>query len=325
MARQARERGRSGARGGAWLWLWLGLLAVPLFELSYHAFIVWRVPVEPDYRAAASFVRSQLLPRDLLSCAPGYIDPILRLYLGDRMPLAMAGRSDDTAYERLWVLSIRAALPSTAPHAAPELDRQFGAIRVRRFKLGSSPLLFDFTSAWSTARAEIMQTDTTQPCPMRSGGVPRGGGLGKGVLVPLSQRFECDPARPWLFVAPVVLEDLDNTPRYCVWQHPQGSDPITLSYHDVPLGSELVFYAGLYYEHERMREGGPVEATVTIGGVTRGHFTHRDGDGWKRWVIYTAELAGQRRDVSIAVRAERPQQRSFCWSASTQLRRSAVR
>jgi hypothetical protein len=35
--------------------------------------------------------------------------------------------------------------------------------------------------------------------------------------------------------------------------------------------------------------------------------------------VNTADLAGQRAEVSVAVRAQNPQQRSFCWAASTRL------
>jgi hypothetical protein len=295
------------------------VLALPLFELSRHAWIVAHVPSDADYRAAASFIRGALAPRDLLSSAPAFIDPIVRLHVGDRIPLAMAGRSDDTAYERMWVVSIRDALPPDAPRGAPELERQFGGVRVLRFSLAKSPVLFDLVSAWSNAEASLTRADAQQICPLRSDGVPRGGGLGKGVLAPLRERFECDPQRPWLFVAPVVMEDLDNHPRYCVWQHPQGDEPITLRYNQVPLGNQLVFYGGLYYEHERMREGGLVEASISIAGAVRAKFTHRDGEGWKRLVVDTRDLSGQRVEMSIAVRARKPQQRSFCWAATTRL------
>ena len=43
----------------------------------------------------------------------------------------------------------------------------------------------------------------------------------------------------WLFVAPVVMEDLSLAPRYCLWQHAQGDEPVTLTFDDVPLGDEL--------------------------------------------------------------------------------------
>lgn len=300
------------------LWaLCVACLLLPVFELGAHAYIVARVPEDADYRAAASFVRAQLAPRDLVTSAPGFIDPIVRLQLGDKMPLAMAGRSDDAAYERMWVVSIRDALPSDAPRTAPGLTRQFGAVRVLRYALGKSPVLYDFASHWSSAQASLTRGGQERACRLLGGGIPRGGGLGRGVLMPIRDRFECDPRQPELFIGPVVLEDLDNQPRHCIWQHPQGDEPVSLSFHDVPFGAELVFYAGIYYEHERMRSGGPIAATLSIDGSARAAFEHRDGDGWKRLRVDTRELAGKRGEVRVDVRAPDPAQRSFCWSAST--------
>jgi hypothetical protein len=293
------------------------VLLVPLFELSRHAWVVAHVPSDADYRAAASFVRAELQPHDLITSAPAFIDPIVRLHLGDHIPLDMAGRSDDAAYERMWVVSIRGALAPGAPHTPPDIERQFGPVRVQRFGLGKSRVLFDFWRSWSSAAASLTRQGVEQSCSLRSGGVPRGGGLGKGVLLPLRQRFECDPEQSWLSMGPVVMEDLDNTPRACIWQHPRGEEPVTLRYANVPLGDQLVFYAGLYYEHERMRQGGAIEASLSIAGKQRALFRHRDGEGWKRWLVDTRDLAGQSREVSVAVRAQQPYQRSFCWTAST--------
>jgi hypothetical protein len=299
--------------GRARLWLSL-LLLLPALEITRHVMIVSSVPRDEDYRAAAAFVRAQLAARDLITGAPSFIDPIVRLQLGDRMPLSMAGRSDDAAYERMWVLSIRDALPNDAPRGKPELTRQFGAVRVLRFSLGKSRVLFDFVNAWSSAQASLVRGGREPACRVRSGGVPRGGGLGKPVLAPLRDRFDCDAG---FFIGPMVMEDLDNIPRNCLWQHPQGDEPVRMRFHDVPLGDELVFYGGVYYEHERMRQGGLIEATVSIDGEARAVFQHRDGEGWKRWVVNTQDLAAKRGDVQIDVRAHDPAQRSFCWAAST--------
>ena len=304
----------------------LGLmLAIPAFELIAHAWIVMRVPADADFRAAADFVRSELGPFDAITSAPGFTDPLLRLYLGDRIPLAMAGRSDDAGYERLWVVSIRGALPPDAPQGAPEIERRFGRVRVLRYKLGKSPVLLDLVSALSSADVSIWQDGAPQRCPRRTGGVPRGGGLGRPVLMPIAERFECDPRRPWLFVGNIVMEDLSNTPRYCVWQHPQGNDPVTVRFSDVPLGDEIVFYGGVYYEHERMREGGPIQVDVYVDGRRRGGMTHRDGEGFRRVVMPSATSATQRGEVKIEVRAKNPDKRSFCWAATTRRKLGELR
>ena len=297
--------------------LLIALLALPLGELSAHALIRAHVPALSDYSAAVGFIRAQLQPHDLITSAPSFIDPILRWQLGDKIPLAMAGRSDTAGYERLWVVSIRGGLPPEAPHSAPELRQSFGRVEVLRYALPKQPVLFDFVAEWAHAEASILQNGSWKPCPLRTGGAARGGGLGKGVLMPVSKRFECDPRVPWLFMSDVVLEDLENQPHHCIWQHPQGADPVQLTFHGVPLGEALVFYAGIYYEHERMREGGPTEATISVDGQTLGQFKHVDGDGYRSLRLDTRALGKTTGDVTISVRAQDPKARSFCWAAST--------
>ena len=61
------------------------------------------------------YVKPRLRPRDLVSVAPDWADPLLREVLGTDIDLAMAGRSDTSFYERLWSLSIRGARPAEAP------------------------------------------------------------------------------------------------------------------------------------------------------------------------------------------------------------------
>jgi len=297
--------------------LLLALLVVPLAELSAHALIRAQVPALSDYRAAVDFIRKEMQGRDLISSAPGFIDPIVRWQLGDKIPLAMAGRHDTAAFERLWVVSIRGALPGEAPDAEPELRRVFGQVEVLRYALPKQQVLFDFVGSWPGAEASIVRDGVAKPCPLRSNGTPRGGGLGKGVLMPVTKRFECDPRSPWLFISDVVLEDLQNEPRHCIWQHPQGDEPVQLTFRDVPLGAALVFYGGIYYEHERMRQGGAVDATIAIDGQVQGQFKHEDGDGFRSLRIDTSKLGKERATVTVSVRAHEPRARSFCWAATT--------
>jgi hypothetical protein len=181
-------------------------------------------------------------------------------------------------------------------------------VHVARWDLDPSRVIYDFTR-------RVRQADVSlagNACPFRRFGPPRGGGLGRGVLYP-AERFVCDPRRDWLWVAPVVMEDLALQPRHCVWQHPAGSTPLRVTFADVPLGERVVFYGGLYYEHERMRQGGPVLARVLVDGEERGRMTHRDGDGWARIDVPTGVERGE---LAIEVSAVEPRLRSFCWAAS---------
>jgi len=301
--------------------LWLGLLAVALVELVGHAVIVARVPPRDDWRRAADRVREGFREGDLIVSAPDWTDPVLRRVLGDRIDFGQAGRSDTAPFERLWVLSIRGHDAPEAPAVEPALDEHLGRVRLRRWDLDPSPVVYHFVEEVRNARVTLVTGGTKRACPWRSAGMARGGGLGAGAMTP-SGRFACDGARPWLWVGPTVTEDLELEPRWCIWQHPAGREPVRTTFEDVPLGDRMVLHGGLYYEHERMREHGPIHVSVRVDGEHVGRMTHRDGDGWKRIEVDPRAWPGAptdpeaRGDVTIEVTAPEPHLRTFCWSAT---------
>ena len=290
---------------------WVLLLGFAVLEVTAHAVTRGGVAPRQDWRAAASFVRAQWRPRDLLVAAPTWADPVLREVLGDRIDLAMEGRSDDARYERLWAVSVRGARPREAGSRAPAFSKQFGKVTLMRWELGKSPVRYDFVEHLREAEVTLVRRGKTFACGLQRHPAPRGGGLGFGTLPP-TERFDCG-LRSTTWVAPVVLEDLDLSARHCIYTPPAGHEPLRVTFRDVPLGERIVFYGGLYYEHERMREGGPVLARVLVDGNELGKMTHRDGDGWKRLTLPTR---GGRGDVTVEVSAEKSRQRSFCWTAS---------
>jgi hypothetical protein len=299
-------------RRGAWWLVFLGLAAA---ELIGHWVVRARVVPDEDWARAAAVVRAEHRPGDLIVAAPEWADPLVRRELGDRISLEDAGRSDLAQHERLWVLSIRGHRPEVAPDAPPTLNRQVGRVRVLRWDLEPSPVLYDFTEHVEEARVTIRAGGEDRPCPWRRTGRPRGGGLGAGPITP-GERHVCDPRRGWLWVGTTILDDLDLRPRYCIWQHPAGPEPIRATFPDVPLGERLVLYGDLYYEHERHREHGPVHVAVRVNGEVVGRMVHRDGDGWKRMVAATGGR-GARGEVTVEVTAPNPHLRTFCWAATT--------
>jgi hypothetical protein len=293
---------------------WAALLLVALAELGWHATTRARVAPLSDWEAAAAFVRAEKRPGDLVTSAPGWTDPVLRLVMGDAIGFAEAGRTGTAKWTRLWALAVRGELPEDAPRTAPELERVFGRVRVVRWDLGPSPVLFDLVESVRAAEVVRVEGGREIPCVWRRRAV-HGGGLGQGTLEP-EESAACDPRRPWLWVAATMAEDLALRPRYCVWQHPQGPEPIRVTYRDVPLGTRLVLHGGMYSEHERMGEHGPVTVVVKVGGAEVGRMIHRDLEGWKRMEARTADRPGLRGDVSVEVMADDPHLRSFCWSAT---------
>ena len=99
-------------------------------------------------------------------------------------------------------------------------------------------MLYDFVEDIENAEVELVVTDGSKPCSWMSA-PPAPGGLGHGPMTP-TERFVCDPQRPWLWVGATVLQDLELQPRRCIWQHPAGADPVRVTFSDVPLGERLV-------------------------------------------------------------------------------------
>lgn len=303
-----------------WWLLFLGLAVAEVVALGVREH---RVPAEGDWRAAADAVRAELKPTDAITVAPGWADPLLRLYLGDSIPLALAGRSDLAAYERLWVLAIRGARAAEAPPRAPDFQRAFGRVSVERYDLGPSPVVFDLAAELPKASVARRIGNADHPCPLRAfPPTVAHGGLGGGVIAP-ERRFQCDEGEKfWLWVGTTTIESLDLSPHRCIWTHPQGNEPISITYKDVPLASRLVLYAGLDYHDERDRDKGPVSLRVLVDGREVSVFTHRDGDGMARYELALREaLAGhvpERAELRFEVTSPVPFRRSFCWTGTVQ-------
>ena len=298
------------------------MLALALVELVGHFVVRARVPDHGDWHRAAEYVRSRFRDGDLIVSAPAWTDPLLRRVIGDRITPAMAGRSDLAPFERLWVLSIRGhRAPEEAGQSDPDDAHRFGQVLVRRWDLGPSPVIFDFTEHVMDAHVELVGQDASaRPCPKQTSRT-YGGGLGAGPLWP-RERFRCDPRRGWLWVGETITEDLALRPRRCIWQHaPAPGEVMRTTFRDVPRGDRIVLYAGLYYEHERHEAGGDIAVRLLVDGEEVGRMAHHDGDGWLRMeaVPVAADAARRTGEVAVEVSATHPHQRSLCWAATSRV------
>ncbi|MEO0322157.1 MAG: hypothetical protein AAF447_04325 [Myxococcota bacterium] len=293
------------------------VLALALAEVLGHFVVRARSPARSDWARAAARVRADFKPGDGVVVAPAWADPLLREAAGDLLPVADAGRSDLAAHERVWEIAARGQRGFFTPPGDPAFEEPVGALMLRRWDLGPSPVLLDLVGALPEAEVSLGE----RSCRWRRQGRP-GGGLGAGPLAP-REAFFCGPS-PWLFVGETVTEDLDLRPRRCVWQHPAGVEPVTTAYADVPFGERVVVYAGLYYEHERAKLGLPVDLEVRADGQALGRLRHQDGDGWKRAEMAMPEaLRGGRGRLEVRVTAPNPHLRTLCWAATVRgLRRA---
>jgi len=301
----------------AWVWVLIAGLAV--FELVAHPLTRAAVPSDESWEAASAFVRARYQASDRIVAAPSWADPIVRSQLGDLLSLRAAAPGDPAGIDRVWELGIRGA---TTRHESPALQRDFDGVRVRMWPVSSDEVLYDFVENIENAEVELVVTDGSKPCSWMSA-PPAPGGLGHGPMTP-TERFVCDPQRPWLWVGATVLQDLELQPRRCIWQHPAGADPVRVTFSDVPLGERLVIRGGIDYQSERRRAHSPVTLRVWIDDQLNGELVHHDGDGWSGIDVDTSGLGLESAEVRFETTANDPTARLFCWSASTQAGRSPV-
>ena len=301
----------------AWVWVLIAGLAV--FELVAHPLIRAAVPSDESWEAASAFVRARYQAADRIVAAPSWADPIVRSHLGDLLSPRAAAPGDPAGIDRIWELGIRGA---TTREESPALERDFDGVRVRMWRVSSDEVLYDFVENIENAEVELAATDGSKPCSWMSA-PPTPGGLGHGPMTP-TERFVCDPHRPWLWVGATVLQDLELQPRRCIWQHPAGADPVRVTFPDVPLGERLVIRGGIDYQSERRRVHSPVTLRVWLDDQLIGELVHHDGDGWAGIDVDTSSLGLERAQLRFETTAPDPTARLFCWSASIQRGRSPV-
>jgi hypothetical protein len=272
------------------------------------------VPVEADWESAATFVRANHRNRDLVTVAPSWADPLVRRYAQDMISVSDAGRSSLSRYERLWVFSIRGRRSSEAPDRDADFSRTFGLVKVERWDLGASTLVYDFVEHISEARVTSTEGGIARPCPWVDDRFAYGGGLGSGPMMP-RQRFVCSRAISHLYVGATVFADHALGPRRCVWQHPQGTEPITAIFSNVPLGKRMVLSGGILYRHN-LEGGAPVQIGIRLNGGVIATMTWNEGEGWKEIEAALESTSGPRGEVSLEVTADAPHFRSFCWAAT---------
>jgi hypothetical protein len=296
-------------------WTWVLVPALALIELSGQARIRDRAVSADDWRAATGYVRREWREKDLLVGAPAWTDPMVRLAAPDLLGVDDAGRSDLSAYERVWELSIRGGRSRELVGHRPVSEVEVGPVTIRRFDLGTSPVVYDFVGQLGSARVELIENGRARQC-QKSRSRAIGGGLYAGSLLP-EERFVCG-GQSWQWVGATVQEDRDLLPRYCVWTHPSGAEPVRVTYDNAPLGERFVFYTGLYRAQERAPYGGPVQMTVKVDDGIVGQRWHRAGAGWSQFEVDTrnAGNGSGRGRVAIEVSAPEPYHRTFCWSGS---------
>jgi hypothetical protein len=132
------------------------LVLVSLWEVVATRLDATSAPGDDAWERAAQVVRAQHQPGDLILFAPGWVDPVGRLHLGDLIPIEMAARMDAARYSRIWELSIRGAHAPETAGLSPVVEQDVDGVTVRRFDRAPVVVLSDvFAGGQPVTLAEV--------------------------------------------------------------------------------------------------------------------------------------------------------------------------
>lgn len=124
-----------------------GLLLVAVWEIAVLARARRSEPSPEDWQAAAAAIPSTLGTDGLIVFAPRWLDPVGRLWLGDRISLAQAARMDAVRYREVWEVSTRGGSAAEVRGQPAVSEQYFGPIRVRRFVRDAPEVTWDLAAA----------------------------------------------------------------------------------------------------------------------------------------------------------------------------------
>jgi hypothetical protein len=204
------------------------------------------------------------------------------------------GRSDLEGYKRAWEISLEKKRVPELKRFSLKLEKNFGSLTLRLYKLKPSKVIYDFLDHIPEAEVKLS-------------GYPERNCLWR------EKRWVCDFQKSWNYVGPIMIADLHLKPRYCLWAHPVARKKLEIIYPQVLLGNKLVIYGGFAYIAAREGKGFPVIMDVFIDNKLLGHFLFHDLDGWKKETITTSHLKKKKAKVIFKIYANSVGMRHFCF------------
>lgn len=271
----------------------VAVLLLALVETATALIAPLRAPGDADWKAAAATVRAGFRSGDLIVAAPDWADQVMRLHLGDLVPIKMAARLDDARYGRVWEISQRGA---GADYGTVAASTRHGALTVRRHERQAAAVSFDFFDEWQKARVVRVQPGGAEiPCEK------------------LADRFQC-PDWGFNFVKPQLLE-IGTTMRNALYAQPVAGATVVVEFAAVPLGRELAVGAGLHHVWRRRDAEGTVDLRVLVDGKEVGRTRASNRTGWKVDRFDTGAFAGKTGTVRFELTSDQPFSRHFGFTA----------
>jgi hypothetical protein len=272
------------------------VVVLALVETAVSLIAPLRAPTDGDWKAVESDVRAGFRPGDLIVAAPAWADPIMRMHLGDLIPLATAGRLDAARFTRIWEIGQRGARSPEARGGGVVFERRHGGLTVRRIERAGAVVSYDFLARWNEARvSRVDATGAAVPCPFQT------------------DRFQCAQIG-FNYVRRQIVE-VDTTLRLALLAQPVEHAKVVVEFPAVVLGREIAIATGLSNVWMRKAAKGTVDLTVAIDGRPALHVTTSNQSGWLISHVDTAARAGQTAVVRFEVTSPAPYARHFAFTA----------
>lgn len=130
------------------------LVLVAVWEIAATRCDAQAVPDDAAWADAASVVRADFRPGDLIVFAPEWADPIGRLHLGDLIPIDTAARMDAARFGRIWEVSIRGAHHADVAGLDPVAEESRGGVHVARYERAPAVVLSDIRDKLGTVQSQ---------------------------------------------------------------------------------------------------------------------------------------------------------------------------
>jgi hypothetical protein len=301
------------------IWLLSLLPIVALGEVVAQEYFRRRAPTEQDWALLEPKVKALYRPGTWVTVAPDWAEPLLRFHLGETyFPIEVLARSDDDGLSRAIVVSFFGQTNNALWRWERKQSENVGPFTVTWFENPHpEPAKYRLIEHIAPASLEVFDGVSGDPkvCAYTSQARVSTGGLGGNPTLPAS-RFVCPAGEPY-GVAVTTIDDEHFRPRRCIFAHPSPNGPLTLLFHDVPLGKKIVGHAGLPWLISRDGVGSPIELTVNLDGERLGRHVVIDQKGYERFEWETRARDNRLVDLEIVITTERAQNRRLCFTLET--------
>jgi len=301
-------------------YLWFAIPIWGLGELVASVYFSRRFPSVDEWHALKAEVGALKQDSDLIVIAPEWAEPLARNALTDSlMPIVDVARPDEAGYPRAIEVSAQGNVSPLVVAWPVIAEKRFGKFTLRtRTNPGFKPPLFvltDHAAPPELAVSERSPSGESSACRYGIRPPSSSSGLLARPALP-RQRFVCGPAEG-NFVGLTIIEDQNDRARRCLWANPAPGGVLTLSFTQVPMGTELSGYIGFPYFRFRDHGWPAVSVSFAIDGVHVGTHSHLPESGWQPFRLDTTPRRGSTGEVRIEISGADSRELELCFYAAT--------